>query len=433
VPAERQWNGIGTRQAKKTIEGGDSNMSATKTVVKPRQTVLILQGGGALGAFQGGVFEALHGADLAPDWVIGTSIGAINAALIAGNRPARRLEHLYEFWARVGQGWFAAPGEGDTGPHSASALLGPWTALATMAMGLPNFFVPRWPPAFSAGLAVPPASAGIYDTAPLRRTLQELVDFDYLNAAPIRLTVGAVDVESGQIRYFDSRDEVLGVDHIMASSALPPAFPPVEIDGRHYWDGGIHSNTPLERMLRDEPRRHSLCFLATLWPLADAPPATLAAVLLRAKELRFASRAATLLGLEQELHRLRHSVSLLAAHLPAAARADPDVAEAIRLGCRSTYHVVRLQAPRLDWEDQAKDIDFAPARVRERWTAGCRDAGRALAARPWERPVAVEEGVVVHDFGTPAAESAPPQAQEGPGSAAAARPPAARAEQTPSV
>jgi predicted acylesterase/phospholipase RssA len=202
-------------------------MSATKTVVKPRQTVLILQGGGALGAFQGGVFEALHGADLAPDWVIGTSIGAINAALIAGNRPARRLEHLYEFWARVGQGWFAAPGAADS-PHPAGALLGHWTALATMAMGLPNFFVPRWPPAFSAGLAVPPASAGIYDTAPLRRTLQELVDFDYLNAAPIRLTVGAVDVESGQIRYFDSREDVLGVEHIMASSALPPAFPPVE-------------------------------------------------------------------------------------------------------------------------------------------------------------------------------------------------------------
>ena len=409
-------------------------MNTTKEVVRPQQTVLIMQGGGALGAFQGGVFEALHGAGLVPDWIIGTSIGAINAALIAGNRPGRRLEHLYEFWARVGQGWFTTPGEAERALHPANALLGPWTALATMTLGLPNFFLPRWWDGFTTGLAVPTASAGIYDTAPLRRTLQELVDFDYLKTSPIRLSVGAVDVESGQIRHFDSRDEALGVDHIMASGALPPAFPPVEVDGRHYWDGGIHSNTPLDRMLRDVPRRHSLCFLATLWPLADAPPTTLADVLRRAKELRYASRAATLLGLEQELHRLRHSVSLLAARLPKAARADPVIAEAIRLGCRSTYQVVRLQAPRLDCEDHVQDIDFAPARVQQRWSAGRRDAERALAARPWEQPVPVEEGVVLHDFGLPTAERAPVEARQGAGSMSASPPAApAHAEQTPSL
>ncbi|MBT0960273.1 patatin-like phospholipase family protein [Denitromonas iodatirespirans] len=391
-------------------------MSPTMEIVRPHQTVLILQGGGALGAYQGGVFEALHDAGKDPDWVIGTSIGSINAALIAGNRPARRLEHLYEFWARMGQGHFDLPGEASLGDGLAS-LFGPWRALATMTAGLPNFFAPRWWQGFCAGLTVPPASAGIYDTTPLRRTLEELVDFDYLKHSPIRLSVGAVDVESGQIRYFDSRLEAIGPEHIMASGALPPAFAPVAIDGRHYWDGGIHSNTPLEHMLRDNPRRHSLCFLATLWPLADTAPTTLADVLRRAKELRYASRADTLLGLEQELHRLRHSVSLLAERLPEAARADAEVAEAIRLGCRSTYHVVRLQAPRLEREDQAKDIDFAPARVRERWRAGCRDAQRALAARPWEEPVAAEEGVVLHDFG-PAADASPAGTPQEPGVAA---------------
>lgn len=376
-----------------------ADVSQAMEIVAPRQTVLILQGGGALGAFQGGVFEALHDAGKHPDWVIGTSIGSINAALIAGNRPERRLEHLYEFWARIGQGYFALPGEANHGEGPA-ALFAPWRTLATMTMGLPNFFVPRWWQGFCAGLAVPPGNAGIYDTTPLLRTLEELVDFDYLKSSPVRLSVGAVDVESGQIRYFDSRKETITPEHILASGALPPAFAPVEIDGRHYWDGGIHSNTPLEHMLRDNPRRHSLCFLATLWPLADAAPTTLTDVLRRAKELRYASRADTLLGLEQELHRLRHSVSLLADRLPEAARADLEIAEAVRQGCRSTYHVVRLQAPRLELEDQAKDIDFAPARVRERWNAGCRDAARVLAARPWEQPVPVEEGVVLHEIGS---------------------------------
>ena len=370
-----------------------------KKQVVPQRTVLILQGGGALGAFQGGVFEALDGSGLAPDWVIGTSIGAINAAIIAGNRPARRLEKLYEFWARIGQeGW---SGGGDEQPAVTTFALGTaWQAWCVATMGLPNFFVPRWWQGFALGLRVPPQLAGHYDTTPLRRTLEELVDFDYLNDGPTRIAVGAVDVESGAIRYFDSARDRICVEHILASSALPPAFPAIEIDGHYYWDGGLHSNTPLEWMLRDEPRRHTLCFLATLWPCEDSAPTTLLDVMRRSKELQYASRADTLLALEQEAHRLRHGISVLAGHLPAELRQQPVLDEIIRQGCRSTYHVIRLQAPRLVHDTHAKDIDFATSSIQRRWDSGRHDALVALAAKPWERPVGAEEGVVLHAAGT---------------------------------
>ncbi len=371
-------------------------MDGKKTVL-PQRTVLIFQGGGALGSFQAGVFEAIHQCELTPDWVIGTSIGAINAALIAGNRPERRMEHLYEFWARVGQGWLVDHGGTNEYPLSGT-LASQWNALATTMAGLPNFFTPRWGCAFSAGLPVAPGDASYYDLSPLCKTLEELVDFDYLNNSPMRISVGAVDVESGEIRYFDSRNERIGVEHILASGALPPAFPAVEIDGRHYWDGGVHSNTPLERMLRDEPRQHSLCFMATLWPTDDAVPRTLPAVLKRSKELQYASRANTLLDLERELHRLRHGISQLAGRLPKAVREETDVAHTIRSGCRSVYHLVRLQAPRLPDENHAKDIEFTPTRVGQRWAAGFQGTLRALAARPWEQPVGAEEGILLHDF-----------------------------------
>lgn len=365
-----------------------------KSAVAPQRTVLIFQGGGALGAFQAGSYEALHRAGLAPDWVVGTSIGAINAALIAGSRPERRLEHLYEFWARMGRGCCTDPPARSLG----TAWIR-WNALSTMLFGVPHFFAPRWAHGFAFGLPVSPETASLYDPTALKTTLEELIDFDYLNDSPIRLAVGAVDVESGSIRYFDSRHQRIGVEHILASGALPPAFPAVEIDGRYYWDGGLHSNTPLECVLSDLPRRHTLCFLATLWPQQDVAPVAFPDVLRRSKELQYASRAETLIGLEQELHRLRHSISLLAARLPKALRTDPEVLESIRRGCRSVYHLIRLQAPRLTDEDQSKDIDFAPSRIGQRWAAGCEDTLRALAARPWEQAVGKEEGVLLHDFG----------------------------------
>ncbi|MGL1832520.1 patatin-like phospholipase family protein [Rhodocyclaceae bacterium SMB388] len=365
------------------------------------RTVLLLQGGGALGAYQAGVFEALDRSGLAPDWAVGTSIGAINAALIAGNRPHRRLEHLYEFWARVGQRWagFDALPSGTFAPFE--GLTGLMQSARTMAFGIPHFFRPRWPGPFAFGLPTDPAQASFYDVQALRHTLLELVDFDYLTHSDTRLSVGAVDIETAEITYFDSRSTRLSVKHILASCALPPAFAPVEIEGRHYWDGGIHSNTPLEWILRDPPRLDSLCFLATLWPAHDTVPNTLTDVMRRAKEIRFASRARTLIDLEQELHRLRHYVAMLADRLPDDQKDRPDVTEMRSFGCRSVFHLVRLEAPKLQHEREDKDIDFAPERVGMRWSAGCHDGLRVLAERAWAHPVDVDTGIVIHDYTQP--------------------------------
>ncbi len=367
----------------------------TTKQVLPEQIVLILQGGGALGAYQAGVYEAIHHAALEPDWVIGTSIGAINAAIIAGNPPDQRLPHLTEFWRRMDEG---------------GAMRAPWmqhlpeeaklqfNSASLMGFGLPNFFSARPFSAFGLGMSVKPDQASIYDTAPLRKTLEELVDFEYLHNSPVRLSVGAVDVESGEMRYFDNHTETLTVAHIMASGALPPAFPAVTIDGRFYWDGGIHSNTPLERMLQEHPRVHSLCFLANVWQERDVPPTTMAAVSRRSKELQFASRTNMLVAMELELHKLRHALTVLEPYLPQAALKKAEVLAAIEEGCLSVFHLIRLQAPRLAKEDQYKDIDFAHERVQQRWGAGYRSTAHAIAAQAWQAEISALDGVIVHDY-----------------------------------
>ena len=270
-------------------------------------------------------------------------------------------------------------------------------SLQTMAFGLPGFFQPRASAAFAFGLAGAPTDASFYDVAPLQETLLELVDFDYLADSPVRLSVGAVDVESAQIRYFDSQHCRLGIEHILASGALPPAFPPVSIDGRLYWDGGIYSNTPLEWILH-QPRIHSLCLFAMLWQQNDHPPQTLSDVLRRSKEIQYLSRAESLIAIEQELHQLRHAVNLLSYELEKFDAQSP-LRDLARLGCGSVFHLVFLQVPRLSGEDHNKDIEFAAGRVAERWAAGLEDTRRALREKPWEREkVARTEGIVVHDY-----------------------------------
>jgi len=368
----------------------------TATVIEPRRTILIFQGGGALGAYQAGVFEALTESGRQPDWVVGTSIGAINGALIAGNRPEHRLPRLREFWRRMSAGhggldhWEAAFGAGVRN-------------LATLTFGVPGFFAPRGFPSFAFSGAATPAEASFYSVEPLVETLTELVDFDYLANSPIRLSVGAVDVESARLVYFDSRQEALQVAHVLASGALPPAFPPVEIAGRYYWDGGIYSNTSLDWILHDQPRDHSLCLFPTLWPQQDQVPRALGDVLRREKEIQFASRADTIIEMEREMHRMRHAINLLARALAEHERESPLIPLAC-MGCGSVFHVIHLQTPRLPGEDHTKDIEFGPERVRQRWAAGLADAGRALAAKPWMIEVPPSEGVVVHDFSVSAGE-----------------------------
>lgn len=355
------------------------------------QIVLVLQGGGALGAYQTGVYQALHAAGIEPDWVVGTSIGAINASLIAGNAAGSRLERLEEFWRRVEHGPMqqllgAWPG---LGPVAASA----WTVSA----GIPAFFRPN-PLAFlGAHMPLGADSAGYYDTSPLRATLSDLVDFDRINRQETRLTVGAANVGTSEMRYFDSRDMKLDVRHVMASGALPPAFPAVRIDGELYWDGGILSNTPVEAVFDDNPRRSSVVFAVHIWSPSGAEPETIQQVMNRQKDIQYSSRAVSHIARQKQIHRLRHVIAELAAWLPEAQREDPELRRLRGYGCLTRMHVVRLLAQPLDGEDHTKDIDFSRAGIRSRREAGYADTSRVLELAPWEGEFDPIEGFILHE------------------------------------
>ena len=357
----------------------------------PERITLVLQGGGALGAYQAGVYEALHEAGLQPDWVIGTSIGAINASLIAGNPPEARLDRLKAFWGRVEHG--GLPGLAASVPGFGNQFAN----FMTMMRGVDGFFTPN-PLAFaSAAWPLGAEQAGYYRTDPLKDTLTGLVDFDLINNGPCRLTVGAANVRTAAMHYFDSRDMKFDVRHVMASGALPPAFPPIRIDGELYWDGGILSNTPVEAVFDDYPRRSGLVFAVHIWNPDGAEPGTIADVLHRQKDVQYASRAASHIMRQQQIHRLRHVISELAARLPPGERAKPEVDDMAGYGCRTRMHVVRLLAPPLKGEDHTKDIDFSAEGIKARWAAGLEHTRAAIARAPWTDPVDPLEGFVLHE------------------------------------
>ncbi len=360
--------------------------------VGDRQVVLVLQGGGALGAYQAGVYEALHEAGIEPDWVIGTSIGAINAALIVGNAPQRRVERLHGFWNTVAHKGLPALWPGLSGLPTA------WTTLSAVGQGLPGFFTPHHAAWLSPHLPLPEDATGYYDTAALHDTLGSLVETERLNANAPRLTVGAVNVRSGEMRYFDSREEALDLRHVLASGALPPAFPPVRIDDDLYWDGGIYSNTPVEAVFDDDPRRSSLVFAVQLWRPAGEAPHSMWQVTGRQKDIQFASRVNSHVRRQAQIHQLRHIVRELTSALPAAALARPGLREMAGYGCGTVMHLVRLVAPRLPDEDHTKDLDFNTSRISTRWQAGLADTRRAIAQQAWLAPVGPTDGLVVHDL-----------------------------------
>lgn len=361
-----------------------------KKTALPGQVVLVLQGGGALGAYQVGVYQAMHEAGIEPDWVIGTSIGAINAALIVGNPPEERMKKLDDFWQHVEQQRTLA------GPFDWLGMGNLLANMTTVMRGIPAFFEPNLLALRGAQAAVGVEQAAYYSTAPLRETLTALVDFDYLDTCKTRLTVGAVNACSGSMRYFDSRDGTIGLDHVMASGALPPAFPAVRIDGQPYWDGGIYSNTPIEAVLDDNPRRDSLIFAVNVWHQTGPEPESIWQVMGRQKDIQYASRADSHILRQKQIHRLRHVIRELQKQLPAAKRNDPEVQELASWGCGTTMHVAHLLAPRIDGEDHTKDIDFTSAGVHARRAAGYADTRRMIERAPWTEPVDPIEGVVEH-------------------------------------
>src|SRR5690242_10160790 len=300
--------------------------------------VLVLQGGGALGAYQGGAYAALCEAGLAPEWVAGISIGAINSAIIAGNPPERRVERLRQFWDLVSSRFILFPVIGDD--HSRK-IFNEASAALVATIGVPGFFEPRFPPA----LLMPPGSIGaisFYDTAPLKATLEELVDFDLLNSGKVRCSVGAVQVATGNMKFFDSAREEIRPEHIMASGALPPGFPPVEIDGEVYWDGGLVSNTPLQYVLDYVPRRSRLAFQVDVFQGYGQLPRNLEAVSERDKDIRYSSRTRVSTDAFREKHEVRHAINELHKLLPEDLADTEQARRLYAFGCVTVMDIVQL-------------------------------------------------------------------------------------------
>lgn len=331
----------------------------------PDQVALVLQGGGALGSYQAGVYEALHANGIEVDRVAGISIGAVNAALIAGNPPERRVARLTEFWELVSSWLPSFPIPGD---DLWREWVHEWSAGFVALAGVPGFFGPRpVPPVLAA-----PGSCGalsFYDNGLLEGTLDRLVDWTLLNEGPVHVSVGAVEIESGNFRYFDNRKERLDARHIMASGALPPGLPPTEIDGKLYWDGGIVSNTPLSDVL-DTQTEPMLVFQVDLFSSAGALPRTIMDVYAREKEIRYSSRTRQVSDQLLKLRKERELIRRVLRKLPAELRDDPDVAALRAQAAEQPVNVVQLIYRAPEWESGSRDYEFSARTMREHWAAG---------------------------------------------------------------
>jgi NTE family protein len=342
---------------------------------------LVLQGGGSLGAYQAGVYEALSEAGIHPNWIAGMSIGAINAAIIAGNPPNDRVDRLRKFWTQAtADGPWSGAGDACIGLARGDAMrqwLNQMSASFAMASGARGFFsARRLPPWFHPAGTIEATS--FYDTSDLKRTLERLVDFDRLNAEAVRFSVGAVNVRTGNFVYFDTKTHTIRPEHVMASGALPPGFPAVEIEGEHYWDGGLVSNTPLQWVVESEPRRDTLAFQVDLWSARGDFPRNLLEVMTREKEIRYSSR--TRAGTDQFNHvqRLRRAVADLIEKLPEDLRHSSEAKLLGTAADRKVYNIVHLIYRAKNYEGHSKDYEFSRLSMEEHWRAGYHDARRTL-------------------------------------------------------
>ena len=369
------------------------------------RVALLLQGGGALGAYQAGVYQGLAEAGIHPDWVAGISIGAINCALIAGNPPEKRVDALRAFWEAVTVAplappmeFFQALGFGPPKGDFAHRLLNQSRAWGNLMAGAPSFFTPRpIPPFFS-----PPGSVeaqSFYDVAPLRATLERLVDFDRINSGPMRFSVGAVNVKSGNFAYFDTTTHDIGPEHVMASGSLPPGFPATVVDGEPYWDGGLVSNTPLQWVLESKPRADTLAFQVDLWSARGEFPKDLIAQEVRQKDIRFSSRTRAATDSFRKMQRMRRALGRLLEAVPDAdaLTSDPELKELIGEADEKVYNIVHLIYRAKQYEGASKDYEFSRLTMEEHWATGYNDMVRTLRypdalARP-QNP----EGVATFD------------------------------------
>jgi NTE family protein len=352
------------------------------------QRVLVLQGGGALGSYQAGAYQALCRHDFEPDWVAGISIGAINAAIIAGNPPERRVARLKEFWEMVSS---PVPWSPLTADDRGRSFFNETSAAMVATFGVPGFFTPRLPPAplWPQGS---PESQSYYDTGALRVTLEHLVDFDRINDLKTRLSVGAVSVTSGNFRYFDNFEfrklgKKIGPEHIMASGALPPGFPSIVIEGERYWDGGIASNTPLDYVLDEDVTDALLIFQVDLFSARGPLPASLLEAAEREKDIRFSSRTRMNTDKNKEIHNARKALRDLIGKLPKELQSDPSLEILRKAAKENTVTVVHLIYRSKNYESSSKDYDFSRIGMVEHWGAGERDVDLSMRHTEWlERP-----------------------------------------------
>ena len=361
---------------------------------------LLLQGGGALGSYQAGVYQALAEANLHPQWVAGISIGSVNAALIAGNAPEKRVDKMREFWEGVCTSPLGIPylKSLDIKDDLTHRFVNQARALNILLFGAPRFFAPRMP----SPLLWPSGRANTlshYDVAPLKATLERLVDFDRINDGAMRFSVGAVNVQTGNFVYFDSTTHRIGPTHVMASGSLPPGFPATEIDGEYFWDGGIVSNTPLQWVIDSRPRRDTLAFQIDLWNGHGELPHDLTEIEVREKEIRFSSRTRAATDQLIKAQRLRKSLGHLLKHVPDTLRKDPDVRMMEEEADEKVWNIVQLIYRSKKYEGCAKDYEFSRRTMEEHWQSGYADTIRALGnPKVLERPTNLE-GVRTFDLG----------------------------------
>jgi NTE family protein len=354
---------------------------------------LVLQGGGALGAYQAGVYQAMHEAGVEPDWVSGVSIGAINSAIIAGNPPNRRLRQLRAFWERITERkiWAFTP-DGDVFRKARNAT----SSWLTMVQGQPGFFSPRFPNPWLS-LAGAQTATSCYDTAPLRQTLLELVDFSLINDRSTRFSVGAVNVLTGNFVYFDNSVEEIEPEHIMASGALPPALPMVKIGTDHYWDGGIVSNTPLQHLLEQEDNLNTMVFQVDLFSARGVLPRDIEDVLGRHKDIMYSSRTRYTTDVFRRIHNWQVSLYQALLRIPEDRLTDRDREQKARLAKLPDVAILQIIYQQKAYEGHAKDHEFSGTSMREHWQSGYEDTKRTLKHQKWLKMPAPGSGILVHD------------------------------------
>jgi NTE family protein len=340
---------------------------------------LVLQGGGALGAYQGGVYQALAEANLHPDWVAGISIGAINSALIAGNPPEKRVERLREFWETVSNSALGIPyfREIKLEDEVTHTIVNQLRSFSTLFFGAPGFFKLRQPPPYLYP-SMSSAAMSYYDIAPLKATLERLVDFDLINAGATRFSVGTVNVRNGNFVYFDNATDQIGPQHVMASGSLPPGFPATEIEGEFYWDGGLVSNTPLQWVLDSNPRQDTLVFQLDLWNARGNLPRNLIEVEMRQKEIRFSSRTRSATEQFKKMQMARRTAAKLLKKLPKDLLQSPEAGSLAELADEKVYNLIQLIYHAKNYEGCSKDYEFSRRTMEEHWQAGYNDSVRTL-------------------------------------------------------